>query len=485
MQAFDMEIYEIVYLFLGLATLVAAGTIINYSRKRSAATSDPEIKKAFRPLYLFAVGLIIFAIGALLTYWELFVQVPWIQISVFGELADTYYFLLYYLTLVELFFFAISAAMIIQQRLIGIFMVIMLLVAYLLMFNAVLILEEQRVSSLAQTYIQFGYLLTMIIFAAVAVLFAWIAWDTRRSTSLSIGYAMGVQVLAIPIPALLSLIPTNPGLYTIPVLNYSSAISMIAIMGPAMIAFAFLRPDQKISGELLGYGAAFAVPVFIVASLFTSGYLSNLPVVLIAIAGAVAIMLTAGSASYSFGRWRDTKQTPTALLMISFASFSVGQTVGILGSIDILDKDFAIYFDLVASSFALILFAVFAILAAGYRTSAGAPLFLYIPAILFMTSSYPAPISTALLTWMYLVVPVMVMFFIPVIIFYRVWRRMKAADTPNRMRPLGLSLGLLAYIMIRFPLMLIDFEPLDPSYGLIAIGFFVLWLAITGRLERK
>jgi hypothetical protein len=45
-----MEVYEIAYVFLGLATLVAAGTIINYSHKRSVASPDPEIKKAFRPL---------------------------------------------------------------------------------------------------------------------------------------------------------------------------------------------------------------------------------------------------------------------------------------------------------------------------------------------------------------------------------------------------------------------------------------------------
>lgn len=479
-----MEIYEIAYLFVGLATFVAAGTIINYSRKRSAATPDPEIKKAFRPLYLFAVGLIIFAIGAFLTYYELLVGVPFIQIQEVTVVGTNYY-LFYYITLVELVFLAISAAIIMKQRIIGLFMIIMIIVAYLLMFNAIIILEASRVSSTAQSYISFGYILTMIIFAGVAFLFAWIAWDTRRSTSMSIAYAMGVQVLVVPIPTLLYLIQTNPALYTVPVLTYSAVISMVALMGPAMIAFAFLRPDQKISGELLGYGAAFAVPVFIIASLFTSGYLGNIPVVIIAIFGAIAIMLTAGSASYSYGRWRETRQGPTALLMISFTAFSAGQTVGILGSIDIIDKTLSIYFDLVASSFALVLFSVFAIMAAGYRTSAGVPLIIYIPAIMFMLFQYPAPISEALINTMLLVVPVMVLFFIPVVIFFRVWRRMSQSGTANRMRPLGLSIGLLAYILIRFPLMLIDFEPLDPSYGLIAIGFFILWLSITGRLERS
>jgi len=468
-----MEIYEIAYLFLGLATLVAAGTIINYSRKRSAATSDPEIKKAFRPLYLFAIGLIIFAIGLLLTYWELLVRVPWIQITVFGEVADTYYFLLYYITLVELFFLAISAAIIMQQRLIGVFMIVMLVVAYLLMFNAVITLEGSRVSSYADSLINFGYVLTMILLGAIAFLFSWIAYDTKRSTSLALGYAMIVQVFAIP------------GLYELLPIGIINIIVIFTLMGPAMIAFAFLRPDQKISGELVGYGASFAAPVVVITALLNSAYTADISIMTIGIVGAIAIMFTAGSASYSYGRWRETKQTPTALLMVIFASFTAGQVVGILGSIGSFDKEISIYFDLVASSFALVVFAVFAILAAGYRTSASIPLIIYIPAIMLTASAYPAPISVAVMRWIYLVVPVMAMFFIPVIIFYRVWRRMKQSDTSGRMRPLGISIGLLAYILIRFPLMLVDFPVLDPSYGLISIGFVILWLAITGRLDRN
>jgi len=465
-----MEIYEIAYLFIGLATLVAAGTIINYSRKRSAATSDPEIKKAFRPLYLFAIGLIIFAIGALLTYWELLVQIPWIQIS---EVTGTYYYLLYYITLGELFFLAISASIIMQQRLIGLFMIIMIVVGFLLMFNAIRILEDVRSSNIATFYINFGYVLTIIILGAIAILFSWIAYDTKRSTSLALGYAMVVQVFAIP------------GLYEILPTSIILAITIFALMGPAMIAFAFLRPDQKISGELIGYGASFAAPVIVVTGLLTSPYTSDIFVMTIGIVGAIAIMFTAGAASYSYGRWRETRQTPTALLMGIFASFTAGQVVGILGSVGSFEKAFSIYFDLVASSLALVLFSVFAILAAGYRTSATVPLIIYIPAIIFTASAYPAPISEAIITWWYLVLPVMVLFFIPVIIFFNVWRRMKRTGTAGRMRPLGFSIGLLAYILIRFPLMLIDFQPLDPSYGLISIGFVILWMATTGRLDRR
>ena len=465
-----MEVYEIAYLFLGLATLVASGTIIYYSIKRSAATPDPDIKKAFRPLYLFAIGLIIFGIGCLLEYYELLVQVPWIQIS---EVTGTYYYLLYYITIGELFFFAISAAMIMQQRIIGVFMILMLIVAYLLMFNAILILIDVRSSNIATFYINFGYVVSMIILIGVAVLFSYIAFDTRRSTSLALAYALIFQVFA------------SPGLFNVLPLPAIIVVFVGALMGPAMIAFAFLRPDQKISGELLGYGAAFAFPVYIMISLFTTGYITDLVVVTIAAFGSIAIMLTAGSAAYAYGRWRETKQTPTALLMTSFASFSIGQFLGILGSIGILDPILTSYIDLFASSFALVIFAVFSILAAGYRTSASIPLIIYIPVIIFVTSSYPAPLSTAIANWILAVIPVMVLFAIPVILFFRVWRRMKQAATPGRMRPLGFSIGLLLYIVIRFPLLLLDILNLDPGYGLIAVPFFIMWMATTGRLDRQ
>jgi hypothetical protein len=315
----------------------------------------------------------------------------------------------------------------------------------------------------------------MFILGAVAVLFSWIAFETRRSTSLSLAYALALQMISIPalrIPAILS-----TGVIT--------ALAVLSLMGPAMIAFAFLRPDQKISGELIGYGAAFAAPVVVFTSVLTSVYATDFRIVLIGMLGALAIMFVGGSASYLYGRWRDTKQAPTALLMLSFGSFAAGQMIGILGTMGVFDPTWAAYFDLVASSLALVLYAVVAILAAGYRASSSLPLLIYIPAIIFVVSSYPQPLSVAVERWIFLVLPVMIFFFVPVIIFAGVWRRMRKAGQERRMRPLGMSVGLLIYVLIRFPLLLLDILVLDPGYGLIVIPEALLWLAITGRLDRS
>ncbi|MFW9925821.1 MAG: hypothetical protein ACFFDM_03525 [Candidatus Thorarchaeota archaeon] len=472
-----MEVYEIAYLFLGLATLVAAGTIINYSRKRSAATSDSDIKKAFRPLYLFAFGLIIYAIGALLTYYELLVEIPFIQI--YGVI-NTNYYLLYYITMFELLLLAISASMIMEQRIIGLFMIIMIAVAYLLMFNAILILEQTRVSNIAQLYINYGYVLTMIILGAAAFLFSWIAYETKRSTSLALGYAMIVQVLAVP------------GLYSILSLEIIIAISIFALMGPAMIAFAFLRPDQKISGELVGYGASFAGPVAIVAALISTQTTFNPEVVLLAGVGALALMLATGTTSYLYGRWRETRQIPTGLLLLAFIGFAVGQVVGMLGAIGVIIGVLPSYIEILSVGFALSIFSVVAIFAAGYRSAGLIPFLIYIPAAIFIGQGYTQGlvVSEAFLQYIWIVIPLIILFFVPVILFLGTWRRMKSTGATGRSRPLGMGVALFLYILIRLPLMLFETEvsaflAFDPSYALVVLSFGVFWLSLTGRMEKS
>jgi hypothetical protein len=471
-----MEVYEIAYLFLGLAAIVAAGTITNYSRKRSAASSDPETKKAFRPLYIFALGLAVYGIGALLTFFVIngnFTLFP--GVYSFVRLYNTYlnYYTIYYTcTLVELFLLTIAAAMILQQRLLFIFMTGAILVAYILLFNAIRIVDSYRVSPAAEFYIDFGNVLCVILLLANAMLFSWIAYDTRRSTSLALGYAMIVQILAVP------------RLYPLLPLEVIITITLFALMGPAMIAFAFLRPTQKISVELIGYGASFAGPAVIFASLLSAGLITDIYVVTLALFGSAAIALAAGTASYTYGRWRETRQLPTALLMIIFASFAAGQMIGMLGTFEILSNIWSIYFDFIATSFGLAIFTSVAILAAGYRTAASIPLLVYLPTALLIGQEYDTPISEAFFDYAFLAIPVMLFFIVPVFLFAGAWWRMKKSGAAGRMRPLGMSLGLLIFIIIRVTFLVLDLPYLDPGYAMVSGAFVVFWLSITGRLDK-
>jgi hypothetical protein len=470
-----MEVYEIAYLFLGFATLVAAGTIINYSRKRSAATSDPEIKRAFWPLYLFGFGLIIFAIGAILTFFILNGLLSVFPNTSFVFQYNPYlneYYAYYVFTLIELIFLSIAAGIILRQRLITVFMFVMIVAAFLLIYNAILIIDRTIFSNIAELYIDFGNILSILILAANAMLFLWIAYDTRRSTSWALGYAMIVQILAVP------------RLYQIIPIEIIVAITFFALMGPAMIAFAFLRPEQKISVELLGYGASFAGPAVVFASLLAAGLITDLYIVTLAIFGSIAIALASGTTSYTYGRWRETRQLPTALLMIIFAAFAAGEMIGTLGTFGILDNIWSTYFDFLSTAFGLAIFTSVAILAAGYRTAASIPLLLYLPTAILIGQEYPTAISVAFLAYYYLAVPVLLLFIVPIFTFAGAWRRMKKAGAPGRMRPLGMSLGLLLFVVIRVTFMLLDLQYFDPGYALVAGAFAVFWLSITGRLDR-
>jgi len=62
------------------------------------------------------------------------------------------------------------------------------------------------------------------------------------------------------------------------------------------------------------------------------------------------------------------------------------------------------------------------------------------------------------MTYAYLGVPVVLLFFLPVFLFAGAWRRMKRAGTAGRMRPLGMAVGLLMYIIIRFTFLLLEFR---------------------------
>jgi hypothetical protein len=471
-----MEAYEVAQLIFGLGTLVATGAIVEYSRTRAAAAPDPEVRKAFRPLYVFAVGLLIYAVASLLTFYELFVQVP-----IFYD----YYIFQYMAYYLEVIVLSVAASMILRQYYpVIIFTVLSAAGAYLL-FLVIQIVADPLVGSIAASpdatvFFNAGSVMRSIMLSVVAGLFAYIAYDTRRSTSTALAYGMFTQLMALP------------GLYRgLALLPQPATIIVlfVSLMGPAMIIYAFLKPEQELGVELLGYGASFAGPALVVVAalvLLTEGAGITLLEVAVAPFGSLSILLGAGTASYLYGRWRETRQTPTFLLMFVMISLSAAHLVGMIGQFGLVDYRAATYAELLTVGFGLSLFAVIAILAAGYRSIGLLPFLFYLPVIALVILSYNQglPVDEAFLSLAYLLIPLIGVFFLPVVLFAGVWWRMKASKTRGAMRPLGLSLGLLIYLVIRIPYVILDIPGLDPSYGLVAISFILFWLAITGRLER-
>ncbi|MGQ4912901.1 MAG: hypothetical protein ACP6KW_12080 [Candidatus Thorarchaeota archaeon] len=462
-----MEIYEIAQLFIGSGSIVAAGAVAAYSRRRAAGVADPELRKAFRPLLLFAVALTVFGVGSIVTFLELWTNVPWF--------ADFYY--VYYMFIIaETLILSVVASMIMKQYSFPIVMFLMGLVSGYLLVQAGFLVIRYRVSSTAQFYFAFSSIVGLILLGAVALLFAYIAYDTRRSTSISLAYGMVTQIVALP---LLNQVQSMFQFW----LSFSFVV--IALMGPAMIAFAFLRPTQNVSLELLGYGMSFASPVLIFSGIFITGTPPTPEIILIAGIGALGIVMASGTASYLYGRWRETRQAPTGLLLVVFATLAVGHMVGMLGGIGILPSVESLYTEFVMTSFALTLLGVIAIMAAGYRSASLFPFLILLPLLAFFLQRYPDNLAQVFSQYMLWVAPLMAIFALPIVLFGRVAIRIKKSGERGAGRPGGIALALLFYITFRSSFMVPGVGGLHVGHAITAVSFVIFWLAITGRLDPK
>ncbi|MFX0108590.1 MAG: hypothetical protein ACFE7R_09920 [Candidatus Hodarchaeota archaeon] len=482
-----METFEVAQLFIAFGTLIAAGTIVNYSRKRSAR-ADLETRKAFRPLYLFALALIVYAAGAFLTYYEALTETS-VLVDLFGaqELFEGLsfpYYTLYLVLIIEIVILAIASSMITRQYYMAIFIVLASVVSIYLLSNSIQLLLEFRVSSQADFLFNLGSIIRSIMLLAVTVVFMWIASDTRRGTTAAMAYALLMQILNLPdlyggfVESPVGFAGINLPLVAIYIIIF------FALMGPAMVAFTFLRPDQEMTGELIGYGASFAGPALVISALIAQELASDYLVALMVSLASLTVMLAMGTTAYLYGRYRESKALPTFLLMSAFAFFAIGQISGLLGNMGIFPLMDAIYVEFIFGGLALSILSITAFYAAGYRSVGLIPLLAFLPVIILFIQAFPTPLETVFNDIVWLIVPNLILFFLPAILFIRVGLQMRTAGAPGRLRPLGIGVGILLFLAIRIPFMLLNLPGVDPGYALISMSFLVSWLALTGRLDK-
>ncbi|MFW9845440.1 MAG: hypothetical protein ACFFD6_01725 [Candidatus Thorarchaeota archaeon] len=484
MQA-AIETFEVAQLFIAIGTLVAAGTIIRYSRSRSAG-ADMETKRAFRPLYLFALAMVIYAIGTFVTFYEaatnssLFVDflVDYFGARLLFQGLVFPFYTLFIVLLIETIILGIASSMIIRQRFLAVIVFLIALASFYLLLSSIELQLRTRVSIQAYDWFNWGSLIRSALLLVVTIIFIYIASTTRRGTTAAMSFALMMQLLNLP-----DFYGEGFAGIALPVYG-TYIIVFLALMGPAMLAFTFLRPDQRMTGELLGYGASFAGPALVVSGIYSQGLLVDPVFTIIVIVGSFAITLSAGTAAYLFGRWRESRQVPTFLLLTAFALFAFAQLVGMLGNTGSLPEMESIYFEILSIGLALTLLSITSIFAAGYRSAGLFPLVLYIPVAILIFQEFPTPIEETFVNLIWFVIPLLIVFLLPVILFSNVWRRMKAQGAPGRLRPLGIALGILLFLVIRIPILLIGILGLDPGYALVTISFFVSWMALTGRLDR-
>ena len=178
-----MGIYETTQLYLGIATLVAALTIIHYSRSKSSVM-EPDSRRALRPLYVVAFGFVVFALGALATYIE----------GITGQaiLVETYY-AFYAAAAVEVVVLGIAAAMILGLRRFYSVPVSTGLVSAILFYLA------ETYPQTSDVLLLIGVLLPSVILAGIGGLFAWIARATRRGTSAALAFTLAAQIAGLPV----------------------------------------------------------------------------------------------------------------------------------------------------------------------------------------------------------------------------------------------------------------------------------------------
>ncbi|MFX1484109.1 MAG: hypothetical protein ACFFCP_13090, partial [Promethearchaeota archaeon] len=222
-----MGVYDITQLYLGLATLVAALTIIYYSSKKSSIT-ESDSRRMFRPLYVVALGFVVLSLGALATYIE--------EMTGQAVLLDTYY-AFYVAAAVEVVLMGIAAAMILGARRYYSVPATAGLASVILFYLALAYPQTSDVLLLI------GVLVPSVILAGIGGLFAWITKQTGRGTGAALAFFLITQIAGLPV------------LYFDLLVGEEALIALfITLMGPAMVTFTFLRPDQKITFELFGYG---------------------------------------------------------------------------------------------------------------------------------------------------------------------------------------------------------------------------------------
>lgn len=453
-----MGVYETTQLYLGLATLVAALIIIQYGRRKSTML-EFDTRRAIRPLYIVAIGFVVFAIGALATYVE----------EMIGQaiLFDTYY-AFYAAAAVEVVVLGIAAAMILDARRFYSVPIVSAIATTVLFYLA------EAYPQTSDFLLLIGVLFPSIILLSIGGLFAWLARETKRGTSAALAFGLLTQIAGLPV------------LYFDLLIGPEAMIALfIALMGPAMIAFVFLRPDQKISLELLGYGASFAAPALILISVQTAGFFTDPILLSIATMGGVAVLLSLGTAAYLYGRWLENKQLPTFLFLIAFLLFGLGQMSGMLGNLGMFPNPDAIYIEFLLTGYALTLLSVGAIYAAGWKSTGLVPMVAFVPISIMIVQAYPASISEVFLDLIIIVVPTIMLMLLPSLVFLGVWKRMRTNNIAGSLRPLGVAIAIILFFVIRLPPMVLGYGGLDYGYGWVILSFVMFWSALTGRLDRR
>jgi len=466
-----MDVFEVAHLYYGVAMFAAALLLTRYSYTKSKS-ADAESRKAFAPLYIVVVSWVILGIASLTVYYEGFLP------EGTGLWVDPFY-VQQILLVIQMVLLGIASARIVRQYYVLALTLAIATACLLLVYWAADATLRYRVSGLAITWFNISEFLQSTMLLGVATVFIWIAYDSRRATAAGLAGAITTQILLVPTLYVGSW--GNPPLIPYPL---NLATLFVALFGPGLALYSLVKPDQKVSGELLGYGASFAGPVIIFSAFVAVGGVVGLTSQLVlAVLGSLAVMISSGLAAYLYGRWRDSRQIPTVLLAVAFAGLTVGQVIGMIGALGAMNYTLAAYSEFLLVSFSLSTVASAGIYAAGYRSLVLLPFLIYELLAVLILQAYPQSITFFLLSNVALFLPLAALALLPVFTFGGAGIRMRKAGTEGASRPLGLSIGILSLIVVRLLFIVITVPGINPGHALAFGAYLLMWLAVTGRLK--
>ncbi|MFX0106685.1 MAG: hypothetical protein ACFE7R_00195 [Candidatus Hodarchaeota archaeon] len=440
-------------LVMAVTLMIAAVILFQYTRERTADLPAEE-KSAGYPLYLSVLGIVTMAIASSINYN--------VDLNTVAPIWSATY---YAMTMIAAGFFSIAALMILEWR--RAFIIPILLLAVSLIFTYSIVILDLSVS--------FGFVVgppTLILNLIPIFLFLYLVRKTGRITAVALAFLL-ISYIIYPIAST----ATDPSLI--------AAILGIRLLGPALAAIAFYKPELGVSIELFGYALSINIVAFFFsyALVFvTANFALMVAVSLIALLAVIGF----ATSTYTLTRYRERRNTATGFLAIYFLTGSVSYIVIALTSIQALTGDLNAYTSATLGFLAMMFINLSAFIALDWRRVLLLPILIVAPGLIYLFLNYPTPLNDIPMYGMVIGITNMVQNIVPIGLYAMLWHRMRKAEAPGSSRPLFLVLGLILLIIGSVigvtPEGSITIVGILPA-SVLVLSYTTFWLGITGRAD--
>ncbi len=449
--------YEASELFMGIMEILAAVMIQFYTRDK-VKLLPPEEKREGIPLHLTGGGMMFLGLGSLMRFLAAFFRE---NMWIVDAIALWNFTILFYLFLVLGALLMSYASLIILEKQRWLWVLILLfIITFVTMFSLTLLGWSPETIEFITNYP------ARMLFIIPIFIWGYIAKTTKTASS------VGITYLAIITPTYAMF------LYVTEVWAVGFVI-VLRLLAPAFIGASFYLKRQDVSLELFLYAASYASTGIWMTFMIVNGVGDLFYAIRIIIMGMVSL-IGLGTGAYSYGRWRSNKATPTLLLFLFFEFSGLGWVFVAIRDLGVLNYIELLYLPVITGMIGSMFMALSVFTALDWKRPTLLPLVVSVPTILLLISWYPQdPHNFAIYRPMIMITNI-VNLTLPIVLYFMLWRRMSKLNRPGRMRPLSLSIGLIIVTAgnvggraSQLPLSLFVF-----------LGMLVIWLGLTGRLDR-